>query len=166
MHFNVVLHARRPRDHHAGDGAWPIPFQALPFYRQWNGRHRLAAHHVRDPASLEVLIRNLPRPCCGGRLHSAAWKSISTSRVRTSGRAIRRARVRKALTSFFYSYNMLIICNLNIMQSIIEFRSKQGSVARSASVELCRVRDNFNATNIGCRSQRLFGQISPQKLGL
>ena len=57
LHFNVVLHARRPRDHHAGDGARPIPFQALPFHRQWNGRHRLAAHHVRDPASLEVLIR-------------------------------------------------------------------------------------------------------------
>ena len=64
LHFNVVLHARRPRDYHAGDGARPIPFQALPFHRQWNGRHRLAAHHVRDPASLEVLIRaqmwNLP----------------------------------------------------------------------------------------------------------
>jgi di/tricarboxylate transporter len=26
LHFNVVLHARRPRDHHAGDGARPIPF--------------------------------------------------------------------------------------------------------------------------------------------
>src|ERR1700751_3100896 len=62
LHFNVVLHARRPRDHHAGDGARPIPFQALPFYRQWNGRHRLAAHHARDPASLEVLIRKLATP--------------------------------------------------------------------------------------------------------
>jgi hypothetical protein len=57
----------RPRDHHAGDGARPIPFQALPFHRQWNGRHRLAAHHVRDPVSLEVLIR---RKC--GTCHARA----------------------------------------------------------------------------------------------
>ena len=67
LHFNVVLHARRPRDHHAGDGARPIPFQTLPFHRQWNGRHRLAAHHVRDPASLEVLIR-----CKCGTCHARA----------------------------------------------------------------------------------------------
>ena len=53
--------ARRPR------GSRPIPFQALPFHRQWNGRHRLAAHHVRDPASLEVLIR-----CKCGTCHARA----------------------------------------------------------------------------------------------
>ena len=79
LHFNVVLHARRPRDHHAGDGARPIPFQALPFHRQWNGRHRLAAHHVRYPASLEVLIR---RAC--GTCHARAGLLHGPHRCRPS----------------------------------------------------------------------------------
>jgi hypothetical protein len=71
--------ARRPRDHHAGDGARPIPFQALPFHRQWNGRHRLAAHHVRYPASLEVLIR---RTC--GTCHARAGLLHGPHRCRPS----------------------------------------------------------------------------------
>jgi hypothetical protein len=83
LHFNVVLHARRPRDHHAGDGARPIPFQALPFHRQWNGRHRLAAHHVRDPASLEVLIR-----CKCGTCHARAAEAASDGRFKPRAKSI------------------------------------------------------------------------------
>jgi Citrate transporter len=58
LYFNVVLHARRARDHNAGDGSWPVPLQALPCHRQRNGRYRLADHHVRDTDDLEVLIRH------------------------------------------------------------------------------------------------------------
>jgi hypothetical protein len=47
----------------------PVSLQTLPFHRQRNGRHRLAAHAVRDTDDLEVLI---PREW--GNCHGSGFK--------------------------------------------------------------------------------------------
>src|SRR5271165_383310 len=67
-------------------------------------------------------------------LTSAGRPTEGLFRVRTSGRAIRRARAKKALTSFCYYYNTLLICNYNIIQQLsykIEVRSTYARSDRS-----------------------------------
>jgi hypothetical protein len=56
LYFNVVLHACGPRNHNAGDGAWTVSLQELPFDWQWNGCHRVAACRICDAKDLEILV--------------------------------------------------------------------------------------------------------------
>jgi hypothetical protein len=79
--------------------------------------------HARE---LMVSFLNVMRPTAPLRsddsrsttLASAGHPTEGLFRVRTSGRAIRRARVRKVSTSFCYGYNMVSICSHNIVQQL------------------------------------------------
>src|SRR5262249_15893362 len=60
LHFNVVLYAGSSRDDNAGGGSRPLSVSRLPFFREWNGYHRLGAPPACNPPLPDILSLEIP----------------------------------------------------------------------------------------------------------